>query len=203
MKVSRCAMALAAALAILANGTASGADLDRPPPRRAPPPAYAEAPFSPALRWAGLYAGVSVGAAFNDDNGFAGAATLGYNWATPYGIVYGLEGDVGLIDISDRFSRFGPFWGSFRGRVGYAMGNLLPYATYGLALIETDDSAFGNGNDIQTGWVAGLGVEMALFEKTSVKFEYLHMDFGDSDRSFVRAFDDKVDLIRVGLNYKF
>lgn len=202
MNVMKIGIALAAMLPVMVDSALS-ADLDRPLRRAGPPPVYVEEPYAPALRWAGLYGGLSAGAAFNEDSGFVGAATLGYNWATPYNIVYGVEADVGFLDLSDRFSRFGPLWGTFRGRVGYAMGSLLPYATYGLALVESDDN-FRSSSDIQTGWVAGLGVEMAMFDRTSVKLEYLHMDFGDSDRNFAsRAFDDKIDLIRVGMNMKF
>ena len=205
MKHMRIALALATMLSITA-GRALAADLG-PPPRRGPPPAYVEDPRVPALRWAGLYGGLSAGAAFNEDSGLAAAATLGYNWTTPYGIVYGVEGDLGFMDLSDEFRRFGPFWGTFRGRVGYAIGSLLPYATYGVAVVQTDDTLFGSGDDLQTGWVAGLGVEMAMTERTSVKFEYLHMDMSDSDRSIAsrdfRGFDDKIDLIRLGMNMRF
>jgi opacity protein-like surface antigen len=129
---------------------------------------------------------------------------VGYNWATPYNIIYGVEGDIGFMDLTDQFSKLGPLWGTLRGRVGYAIGSLLPYVTYGVAIVETDETAFGIGDsrDIDTGWVAGAGVEMAMSELTSVKLEYLHMDFSQSNRnSFI--FEDKADLIRIGMNMRF
>lgn len=197
MSFAKIGIAFAAILPVMISG-AVAADLDRPPKR--PGTVQVEEPYSPALRWAGLYGGLSAGLAFSDEGGFAGAASLGYNWATPYNLVYGVEGDLGFMDVSDGFSRLGPFWATFRGRLGYATGTLLPYVTYGVALVETDDAAVRGRDDIQTGWVAGAGVEMTMSEKTSVKFEYLHMDFSNSNSFIV---EDKVDLVRVGMNMKF
>lgn len=199
MKFRICGLAMAAILPVMISGAAA-ADLDRAPRRPGSAPVKVEEPYSPALRWAGLYGGLSAGLAFSDEGGFAGAASLGYNWATPYNLVYGVEGDIGFMDLSSQFSRLGPFWATFRGRVGYATGSLLPYVTYGVALVEADDAGFRGQEDIQTGWVAGAGVEMTMSEKTSVKFEYLHMDFSNSN-SFI--LEDKVDLVRVGMNMKF
>ena len=199
MSLRKCGITAATILPVMIS-SAIAADLDRPAKRPGPAPVRAEEPYSPALRWAGLYGGLSAGVAFSDEGGFAGAATLGYNWATPYNLVYGVEGDIGFMDLSSQTSRLGPFWSTFRGRVGYASGSLLPYVTYGVALVEADNTAFRGRDDIQTGWVAGAGVEMTMSEKTSVKFEYLHMDFSNSN-SFI--LEDRVDLIRVGMNMKF
>lgn len=198
----------------------------------------------PALRWAGLYAGISAayaegrsdyylaqadhGAAYNNPTGFAGAVTLGYNWQTPGGLVYGIEGDLGYMDLSKEAhwwddhlykTRFGPFWGTARGRIGYAMGSFLPYVTGGIAAVQTDETVLGAGegmaNPGQTspnenfhwGWALGAGVEMAISEKTSLKLEYLRMDFSqfkdlNGNRS-VYTFNDSVDLVRVGVNMRF
>lgn len=188
-----------AILPIMISG-AIAADLDRGPRGPGPAPVQVEEPYSPALRWSGLYGGLSAGAAFSEESGFVGAASLGYNWATPYNLVYGVEGDIGFMDLSDRFSRLGPFWATFRGRVGYATGSLLPYVTYGVALVESDDASFRGRDDILTGWVAGAGVEMTMSDKTSLKLEYLHMDFSNSNSFIV---EDKVDLLRVGMNMRF
>jgi outer membrane immunogenic protein len=201
MHPSKCAIVIATILPVAASG-AWAADLG-PAPRRQPAPAPipVEEPYAPALRWSGLYAGLSAGAAFSEDSGFAGAGSLGYNWATPYNVVYGVEGDIGFMDVSDGSRKVGPFWSTLRGRVGYATGMLLPYLTYGVAFAEADNGV-GRDNDIQTGWVAGGGAEMAISDKTSVKLEYLHMDFDQSNnRAF--SFDGKVDLVRVGLNMRF
>ena len=65
-----------------------------------------------------------------------------------------------------------------------------------------------------TGWAAGVGVEAMVTEKISVKFEYLHADFGDEDYNYnlfpgspaddtIGSADLDVDTIRIGVNFHF
>lgn len=120
---------------------------------------------------------------------------------------------------------------TLRARVGFlAMPNLLIYATGGLALSEarssflfTDDylggaSASGQLSDTRVGWTVGGGAEYALTQNWSIKAEYLYADLGRrSTTGFVtsnffgpaptsvltQSVDPKVNIARVGINYKF
>ncbi|MEN3931253.1 outer membrane protein [Microvirga sp. W0021] len=104
-----------AALAVLAVGTASAADL---PSRRTAPPAY----IPPVFTWTGFYVGLNAGYAFNgdnklknlnfngyypdsfgatdksDDGSFTGGGQIGYNYQMG-SFVIGLEADFNYIDL--------------------------------------------------------------------------------------------------------
>lgn len=216
-----------------APALAEAADLGpyRPP---APQPEYDAPPADyapPRYNWSGLYLGINGGygwgestQSFNDvelsttnPEGVMGAVTLGYNWHTPGGLLFGLEGDIGLMDTSDEDDngyKYGPWWGTVRGRAGIAFDRTLFYATAGVAFMDVDEVSIGGTADetawhenIDTGWTVGGGIEHALTSNLSLKVEYLHMDFGDyegysaSSDSF--SFDNNVDVVRAGLNFKF
>ncbi|HHI82697.1 MAG TPA: porin family protein, partial [Rhizobiales bacterium] len=59
----------------------------------------------------------------------------------------------------------------------------------------------------RTGWVLGAGAEYAINDRVSGKLEYLHMDFGKysgfSANNEFFYFKDHVDIIRIGVNYRF
>ena len=213
-------------------------------PRRLPPPATFDEPFIPDTKpplWQGLYWGLSGGYGWgessqtydrNDNHGSASTspegylagATVGYNMLLGSSILLGIEGDLGLMDISadDKEvydghvykTTFGPWWGTARGRAGIAMGPLLLYGTGGLAFAAVDEVSVGNtpgetatNRDVRSGWVVGGGMEFAFNESVSAKVEYLHMDFGSyeglSDNREDFSFDNKLDVVRAGLNFRF
>lgn len=194
---------------------------------------------NPAI-WTGLYLGLSAGygwgesnleyeraghgAASTDPSGLLGALSLGYNYQLGSGLVIGAEADVGVMDLSvdDKIvfdghtyqSRFGPWWGTVRGRVGYAFDRTLIYGTGGAAFMGVDEVAIGNtpgetavNEDTRSGWVVGGGFEHAFSPNASFKVEYLHMDFGSfnglSGNQEAFSFDNRIDLVRAGVNYKF
>ncbi len=195
---------------------------------------------NPAI-WTGLYGGISAGYGWghseqnyvrNDNHGLAStspegalaALTLGYNYDAGNGFILGLEGDLGLMDLSadDKIvydghiykSQFGSWWGTVRGRAGYAIDRTLIYGTAGAAFMGVDEVSIGNtpgetaiNRDTRSGWVVGGGVEHAFAPNATVKLEYLHMDFGKynglSDNQEPFYFDNQVDLVRAGVNYKF
>lgn len=111
-----------------------------------------------------------------DETSWLGGLHLGYNWQRASGVVLGLEGDVSFADDID-------YLASFRGRLGYAVGNTLFYGTGGIAFIGLEDG-FGD-DDSSTGWVAGLGLEHKLRSNLSVGLEGLYYAFDDID-----GFDD-------------
>ena len=183
-----------------------------------PPPVYVAAPI-----WSGFYIGVNGGYGWtaNDgplapEGGFGGGQ-IGYNWQGLFGYspwVIGIEADIQGAGISDS-NRVGEnslnWFGTVRGRLGYAFGPALLYATGGFAYGEVESKFFDGPSftETQTGYVVGGGLEYKVNPAWSVKAEYqyinldasdlngagpLNGNFGFSDRSEINTF-------RVGLNY--
>ena len=191
--------------------------------------------------WQGLYGGVSVaygvgtsiqsydrnnnhGLATVSPKGFTGSVTAGYNYRVMRNIVVGIEGDLGYMALKSGEhtvydghvwnAKFGPMWGTIRGRVGYSFNRWLLFGTAGLAFMQTDNKSIGNtapetaiDANFRTGWVAGLGAEYAFSGAMSAKVEFLHLNFGKySSKSANNEdfyFKDKINMLRVGLNYHF
>src|SRR5690606_6946269 len=169
-------------------------------PRPLPPPATFEDPYvepsKPPL-WQGLYWGLSGGygwgdseglfgvgggSADTDPEGFLASVSVGYNMLLGSSLLVGIEGDLGVMDISaddeeigDTIYRtsFGPLWGTLRGRAGIVMGRLLLYGTGGLAFANLDDVSVESNEDeasddeLRAGWVVGGGAELAFSESVS------------------------------------
>ncbi len=106
--------------------------------------------------------------------------------------VLGTKGSS-LIDLDDRDSYYVgelEWLATLRGKVGFALDNVLLFATGGVALTEAklayedyDDGVLDirfEDSDTMFGWVAGGGIEFAL-APVSVKIEYLYADFGNLD----------------------
>lgn len=184
---------------------------------------YARGSVSGDQNWAGLYGGVHVGVLWGDfggrsatyvgPNGSAsnvtGGAQMGYNWQNDR-IVYGGEADLSFTPIksSTGGASFEENWTStLRGRVGYTFGKILPYATAGLALTNTD-SKYGAGsvNNTHVSYAIGFGGDYALEKNLSVRAEYLYVDVPEeSDRVGGAAFKGGSgnNVIRLGANYAF
>jgi len=120
------------------------------------------------------------------NEGFVGGGQIGYNYQfTPgSGVVIGVEADAQYADFGrdrNRFLSTSPlaaqqvfnpgglsgldFFGTVRGRLGYAFDRTLVYGTGGFAYGSGGGREFGTGvssNDFQTGWAAGGGIEYAL-----------------------------------------
>jgi outer membrane immunogenic protein len=165
--------------------------------------------YMPAITWSGFYFGINAGGAFNanDNNGgdddddtiFIGGVHLGYNWQRVDNIVLGLEGDVDFADDID-------YLATIRGRLGYAAGPTLFYATGGVAFLGPDDSNNGFDNDDDdnlTGWVVGGGIEHKIRENVSVGVEGLYYAFDDDNNDF--GGDDETNFwtVRARLTYHF
>ena len=136
--------------------------------------------YAPYITWTGLYVGAHVGAAWADnedveildDSALLAGGHLGYNWQGPSNVVIGVEGDVSFIDDID-------YLASVRGRLGYAFGPTLAYATGGVAFLGIDENL--SGEDTLTGYVAGVGIEHKLRENVSIGAEALYYGFEDED----------------------
>jgi outer membrane immunogenic protein len=202
-------IAIAALLGIA--GTASAADMSRPMPVKAP--AY----VAPYYNWTGFYAGINGGGGWgstgniNTSGGLFGGQ-LGYNWQSGQA-VFGIETDlqwsgidgsgvVGAVPVSGGSDWFG----TVRGRLGYAWDRTLLYATGGLAYGNVNvTSPFQSVDTTKTGWALGGGVEFALAGPWTAKVEYLHVDLGSQTilTPAANSFSVNADIVRAGLNYRF
>ena len=98
-----------------------------------------------------------------------------------------------------------PWFGTVRGRAGYAMNNVLIYGTGGFAY-GGGTVSFGaiSSSQTHTGWTVGAGVEVGLTQNWSAKAEYLYLRL--DDQSYVltglnNGFQS--NLFRLGVNYRF
>ncbi len=226
-------LAAAAAMICSLSGAMSAAAADLATERRAYPPL-------PLFTWTGFYAGINAGYAFGNADtilpagiaplsssydGFIGGAQIGYNWQLGAAVL-GFEADMQFADVKGTeiitvvnatATNTLEWFGTARGRVGYAFDRVLPYVTGGFAFgrNEYDFTLIPSGNPAKgtithTGWTIGGGVEFAVRDAWSVKAEYLHVDLGSQDGARdilvtgeVTSFHPKFDLVRAGLNYRF
>jgi outer membrane immunogenic protein len=135
--------------------------------------------------------GFPASATFREQNqeGFSGGGQIGYNvqFTPGSGVVVGIEADAQYLDFGrNRNTAFVTggalrpglyltdprglssldFFGTVRGRLGYAFDRVLVYGTGGFAYGSgSSDRSFGGfaGNDsFRTGWTVGGGIEYAL-----------------------------------------
>jgi outer membrane immunogenic protein len=199
--------ALPAAALAAATLPARAADIQRST-------AAAPAPWVSAHDWTGAYAGLNlgyvsstVGALGRRPSGVSGGAQAGYNWQVGQ-VVFGGEADIQGTSAEDIFAPYkysNPWFGTARGRLGYAFGNILAYATAGLTYGKGRLTIAGlSEGHTQLGWTAGGGVEIGFTPGWSARTEYLFI--GLPDQTFVlsgiRSGTD-AHLLRFGVNYRF
>ena len=210
-------------LLAIAATAAVAADLPRAMPARAP--AYVPIGYN----WTGFYLGINGGYAWGssrwnsfganaDPSGGMIGGTAGYNWqaaGSPW--VFGLEGDIDWTNIKDSTAcgalncqTRNNWFGTVRGRVGYAFDRFLPYFTGGLAVgdVEANRTGFAGSKDTNAGWTVGVGIEGVIAGNWTAKLEYLYADLGDTTCSAVACgvatnVDLTVNVVRAGLNYRF
>jgi outer membrane immunogenic protein len=123
--------------------------------------------------------------------------------------VFGIEGDIAATGASDTFAPWkfsNPWFGTVRGRVGYAINNVLFYGTGGLAFGELRGETFGLAEShTNAGWTLGLGAEVGLAPNWSAKIEYLYVDLSDSTFTTITGLSNgsRFGLVRGGVNYHF
>ncbi len=209
-----------AAIGLVAAGAASAADL---PSRKGPvvAPVYA-----PVFTWTGFYVGANAGYGFGNVNagtfalartvsigdidGFVGGGQIGYNYQIGQ-IVLGVEADIQGADLKasngfgDRIKT--EYFGTVRGRVGFAFDRFMPYITGGWAYgnVKTTIAGIGSSDTSHTGgYAVGAGLEYAFTNNWTAKVEYLYVDLGEKN---FRATGVKVgtdfSVVGAGLNNKF
>ncbi|MFN3659320.1 MAG: outer membrane protein [Pseudolabrys sp.] len=225
------------ALVVLASTAAYAADI----PVRQAMPAKAVPVAPPVFTWTGFYAGVNAGWGWSDGdgtlitggatvplsgsgNGFLGGVQIGYNWQTGplvFGIETDFQGSTGSGDLNGSGGGVTvssgdlktPWFGTIRGRLGYAWDRWMVYLTGGGAYsrVTWDGtlSTTGPFSSSATGWswTLGGGVETMLWDRWSVKLEYLYVATPDSfptpPGTTDMSGDTHTNIIRAGLNYHF
>jgi outer membrane immunogenic protein len=141
--------------------------------------------------------------------GVAGGAQAGYNWQSNQ-FVFGAEADLQFSGANDTFAGWkfsNPWFGTLRGRIGYAVSNILIYGTGGFAYggARVERTATGaNEAKLHPGWAIGAGMEVALATNWSARAEYLYVDL--SDRSYSQtgtSIGVESNILRLGVNYRF
>jgi outer membrane immunogenic protein len=181
---------------------------------------YGRAPYTVnqplnAYSWAGPYLGGNLGYAWGsvDNNptkpsGFAGGVQAGYNWQQNGPWVFGIEGDIQATAADDTFAPWkfsNPWFGTVRGRAGYAFSNILLFGTGGLAFGELRGETFGlSESHTSAGWTAGVGAEFGFAPNWSAKVEYLYVDLANSNFTITGVSNGyRFGLVRAGVNYHF
>jgi outer membrane immunogenic protein len=213
--------AIGCVLSAIVGSAANAADI----PRKALP--YSSPVYAPV--WTGFYVGANAGYgwasydAFGTEKmkGFIGGGQLGYNWQIS-SFVLGAEADIqysaqkrtettviGGVTFTGESKV--PWFGTARGRVGYAFDSVLIYGTGGVAWSNLKASVSALGATVSTettkmGWTAGAGVEWMFMPSWSVKAEYLYIDSGTTDLTVAGVTASgklKDQIARIGVNYHF
>ena len=183
MKVRACVAAVFSTA--LASHAASAADLGRTPYST---PVYAPASMQ-QYSWMGPYLGVNGGYEWGNTtnnptkpSGFAGGVQGGYNFQSGQ-FVYGGETDLQLSGADDTFAPWkfsNPWFGTLRGRAGFALNNILLYGTGGMAYggLRADSAGVSEALT-HFGWAAGIGMEVGFTPRISARAEYLYVDLSD------------------------
>jgi len=200
--------------------------------------ARAEAPV-PTQEWTGFYAGVNFGygiAGISDSAplavntamyGVFGGGQIGYNYQTGR-MVLGIETDiqasnqsnsatwtvpgVGDLTVGHKI----PYFGTIRGRLGYAFtcGCVMAYGTLGLAYGAYEPYATALGVTVSqtytnsSTFVGGVGVEWMVAQQWSVKLEGLYFDTGNVGGLTLPVVGTiharlRDAVMRLGVNYHF
>ena len=180
-----------------------------------PPRSYTVYQPLDALSWAGPYLGGNLGYQWGTvsnnptrPTGLVGGAQAGYNWRPTGNWVFGVEGDLEATGADDTFAPWkfsNPWFGTVRGRAGYAFSNILVYGTAGLAFGELRGQTFGlTETHTNAGWTAGVGAEVGFAPHWSAKIEYLYVDLSDSAFAITGVSNGyRSNMIRAGVNYHF
>ena len=173
-------------------------------------------------------------------DGYVAGGQVGYNFQSG-AWVWGVEADFSATGIdgsstvttnvigfafpnTSSVSQEMEWFGTLRGRIGFAANNWLFFGTGGLAYGNVKYTyrqtnapfgainIFGSQSDVEVGWTLGGGIEYG-FGPWSVKGEYLYYDLGDTTFSvphnlaptalFNPNFENRGSIVRAAFNYRF
>jgi outer membrane immunogenic protein len=217
---------LASASVIALSAAANAADMYVPGPAGG---GYKDG-FVAGPLWNGPYVGINGGyASWGGDSslmvstavpttfapeGWLGGGQIGYNWQGmwhPY-LVLGIEADIEGANITGSTTAGGytaesdlTWFGTVRGRVGFAVGAALIYGTGGFAYGDVQDKLVGGGKTVEhnatAGYAAGGGIEYAINPAWSGKAEYQYINLDSVSPTVTTKFDNEYNTVRLGLNY--
>ena len=194
----------------------------------------------------GVFAGYPAAGGFRYPNvspsGAIGGGQIGYNYQTG-NWVWGVIADFQFSNMTKTgqttVPAFGPFlttvqghsasvdwFGTARGRVGWAFNQFLPYISGGLAYGKVSSTLnlfaptslyllSGASDTTRAGWTVGAGFEYAVSNNVSLGVDYLYMDLGHdtvsaTNQNFfafpaVLSMDHHftANIVRAVINFKF
>ena len=171
--------------------------------------------------------------------GWLAGAQAGYNWQSA-SLVYGIESDIAGLGLKNttNTSLLGnivpaptttttssiDWYGTVRGRLGWATGPAMFYGTGGLAyggtslnstVVDTFYSTTLNSqsSSVKTGWVVGAGLDYLLRPNLILNFSYQYVDLGRTSLAGTTAGNtglsqsiyarDQFQVVSVGLSWRF
>lgn len=215
------------ALGVVLGSQAYAADL---PVKAAPHAMFNPAPVT---TWTGFYVGGNIGYGWaNADrnhpttsgvtsetlDGIVGGGQIGYNWQTGRWVL-GIEADMqgtdqkktgsgSVLGITYSTTDKVDYFGTVRGRLGYAFGPWMPYVTggWGYGKFESTGTILGTtsgGSVSHSAWVLGGGLEWMFAPHWSTKLEYIYFDTGSMDVGSGDTSTVHNNIVRAGVNYHF
>lgn len=184
--------------------------------------------------WSGFYVGAHLGKSWGETgnswrnmtpweadgdisyDSVSGGLHVGHLWQHG-ALAFGIEGDFSWASLKGDDSQFAGLvnaieidhLATIRGRLGFASGRSLIYATGGVAFSELDKKDLSLGNSVSNdlvGWTVGGGYEHSLWGGWRARAEYQYIDFGSTVSALVyehRADDLTIHSVRGGVSYGF
>lgn len=196
---------------------AIAADKGGPLPRIAAPAQAQVSDEGPAWNRSGFYVGALAGydlakmeaAGLSAANGEIEGTLLGGVNYRAGGLVYGLEADITLTNISASSTNglitvtsSADYIATLRGRLGVPIGPALIYATAGPAFKHATLDVNGvQSKEWQVGLVAGGGAELEISRSFAVRLEALYFKMPDQNVGLLESQNDHT-VVRAGAIFK-
>lgn len=161
--------------------------------------------------------GGSGGTLLEDPNGFAIGAKAGYDYqAGPVLLGFITDAFYSWADGGGSGAGYGiyksdlNYYGTVRGRLGYAIGRFMPYATAGYAYggLKISNNATGaSSSETLSGWTYGGGLEFVWNQDITIYGGYRRIDFNDQTFSSLpvgqNTLSPQMDIIDFGWIRRF
>ncbi|HEX4111603.1 MAG TPA: outer membrane protein [Stellaceae bacterium] len=172
-----------------------------------------------AQDWSGPEVGIQGGGVWGTSSGVGtspyntnvqgglGGGHGGYNFQFGQ-ILVGFEGDAEVANVLGPVHGRMSFDASARGKLGWAWGQWLPYATGGAAFgnVKSTYSVLGSSDGVRLGWTVGAGLDYAIDQNWEAGIEYRYTDLGHKSFSAGAFHDDNefnFNAVRLNLTYRF